>query len=127
MNRLEESLQIHADICDAVHQVILDENRHLKSAGRLPDEDFLGRKRAALANLTGSLTMLREVNEQAKATAPGLRALVEKVQQIIMRALLVDRENEQLLLKCSMRQNLAVPAPLRPTMNHLQRAYGAGR
>src|SRR3954451_18847996 len=121
MNELEESLHTHAEICDAMHQVILEENRFLKTAGRVPEDSFLMRKRAALAALSGSLAMLKTVHEQGKAAVPALRGLVEKVQQIIMRALLVDRENEQLLLKCSMRQSFVVPAAHKPSVTHLQR------
>ena len=125
MNELEESLQTHAEICDAMHQVVLEENRLLKTAGRVPEEAFLTRKRAALASLSSSLAMLKAVQEQGRASIPAARALVEKAQQVIMRALLVDRENEQLLLKCSMRQSFAVPTAMKPTLTHLQRAYGA--
>lgn len=122
---LEMTLQAHADICDEMHQVILEENRYLKTNGRPPEESFLVRKRNALMTLTGSVTMLQQLSAQARSTVPAIKALIEKVQQTIMRALLVDRENEQLLLKCSMRPHFTPVANVRPTATHLQRAYGA--
>jgi hypothetical protein len=122
---LEMTLQAHAQICDEMHQVILEENRFLKTAGRPPEESFLVRKRNALMTLSGSVAMLQGIGAQARSTVPAVKALIEKVQQTIMRALLVDRENEQLLLKCSMRPHMAQPVMVRPSATHLQRAYGA--
>ncbi len=39
-----------------------------------------------------------------------MRKTIEKAQQIVLEALLLDRENEQLLLKCALGQKAKGPA-----------------
>jgi hypothetical protein len=118
-------LQAHAAICEALHQLILKENRFLKSTGRLPDESILAAKRAALAELSASLTQLRLRSSDRLPADAG--ALATKAQQIVLKALLVDRENEQLLLKCTVGSSASRPAAPRPLAAHLQRAYASSR
>jgi hypothetical protein len=81
------------DLCEEVYQLMLDENRVLKASGQPPEESLLNRKRALLARLDESLGRLKGVAAQSKATTPELRAAMEKGQQSILRALLLDREN----------------------------------
>ncbi len=117
---LPEALRKHGEICESLHQVILRENRVLKNTGKAPDEDLLQAKRALLVELTASFAVIR-ARSAGRATAE-IRAAAEKAQQAIMKALLVDRENEQLLLQCEV-----VPRPvrvaIRPPAAQFQRAY----
>jgi hypothetical protein len=48
---------------------------------------------------------------------------MEKAQQIVLKTLLLDRENEQLLLKTTLPATRK-SVPLRPSATHLQRIYG---
>ena len=117
---LPDTLDHHAEICEAMHQIILDENRRLKVAGNPPDEASLQAKRATLAELSKSLTTIR--TQTCSPVTPAIRAAAARAQQTILKALLVDRENEKLLLKA-----ITVPPPpktaSRPPTAHFQRAY----
>jgi len=117
---LPDALHLHGEICESLHQLFLKENRGLKTTGNPPDEEFLRGKRAALAELTASLGHVRSY--PVDRATPGIRAAAEKAQQAILKALLVDRENEKLLLQCEF-----VPRPTvvvtRPPAAQFQRAY----
>ena len=121
---LPDTLHLHGEICETLHQLILKENRALKSTGQPPDESSLQVKRTALAELSESLARLRA--RPAGRATPEIRAAAEKAQQTILKALLVDRENEQLLLQCDTAPHTA-PAATRPHAAHFQRAYSIAR
>jgi hypothetical protein len=117
---LSDTLTLHYEICEAMHQIILMENRCLKSTGTPPDEVSLQAKRIKLAELSASLATI-QAQISSRPTAE-IRAASAKAQQAILKALLVDRENEKLLLKA-----IAAPVPpkttARPPAAHFHRAY----
>jgi hypothetical protein len=101
-----EAIQGHHALCDEIHRCILEENRFLRQQQRAPDAPLLERKRALLARLDASLENLRAV-PAASARDPEIRAQLEKSRARILQILQLDKENEQLLLRCSL-------APMRP-------------
>jgi hypothetical protein len=113
------ALQEHMAACELTYQLMLDENRLLKTTGAAPGDDFLAQKRAALKQLEDGLAMLRA--NAAGGGNPEDRAMVRKTQQIVLKALLLDRENEQLLLKCMARRR-EMPQ-VRPTLDQIRRIY----
>ena len=122
MNILE-TLQAHTDVCEEMYRLMLELNRTLKAGMQLPDSALLDRQRAGLATLEHSLTALRSHGGRAGNSSPELRSALEKCQRTILKALLLDRENEQLLLKNAMvRPRAAAPAKAAP--GHLARIYG---
>jgi hypothetical protein len=116
----ENALQDHMAACELTYQLMLDENRLLKTTGAPPGNDFLDQKRTALRQLELTLEMLR--GGVPGDNPPGVRALIQKTQQIVMKALLLDRENEQLLLKCTTPKRFEVPQ-VRPTLDQIQKIY----
>lgn len=119
---LPEALHLHGEICESLHQLILQENRSLKTTRKPTDETLLAAKRAALAELSASLAGVRS-RAIGRAT-PESRAAAAKAQQTILKALLVDRENEQLLLQCDTPPRPA-PAMTRPPAAQFQKMYAA--
>ncbi len=118
---LESILQDHTTLCSRIYDLMIEENRHLSTVGTAPDDALLERKRTLLAALTPSLDRLRSVTGQV--TAPETRSIIEKAMQTILKALLLDRENEQLLLKTTItRRGSGIQQ--RPAASHLQRIYG---
>lgn len=122
MNILE-SLQTHTDVCEEMYRLMLELNRTLKSSAPLPDALLLDRQRAGLATLGHSLTELQSHGGRVGSTSAALRGTMEKCQRTILKALLLDRENEQLLLKQAMVRPRAA-APARPAPGHLAKLYG---
>jgi hypothetical protein len=96
-----EALQEHHRLCDEIHQCVLDENRFLRQQQRAPDAALLDRKRALLQQLDTALSALRAL-PAASARDPEARAQLEKTRARILQILQLDKENEQLLLRCSL-------------------------
>jgi hypothetical protein len=120
-----QAIQEHHQLCDEIHQCVLDENRFLRTQQRAPDAPLLERKRTLLQKLDQSLAALRAV-PAASARDPELRAQLEKTRARILQILQLDKENEQLLLRCSL--NAARPAPAAGTaasgsVSMLQKIY----
>ncbi len=118
---LEATLQDHTALCGRIYDLMIEENRHLSTVGTPPDDSLLERKRGLLAALAPSVERLRAVG--GKVTSPEVRSCIEKAMQTILKALLLDRENEQLLLKSTLTRRSTVP-PARPDASQLQRIYG---
>jgi hypothetical protein len=113
------ALQQHQQLCEAIYQCSLDENRFLRQHQRVPGEALLARKRALLEQLDVSLTALR-VMPAASAREPSLQAGLENTRARILQILQLEKENEQLLLRCSLAGTAAgAPAPA-PASSMLQ-------
>jgi len=113
---------------------MLEENRLLKAAAATTaaggdgasvaplGDEFLDQKRAGLKRLESTLATLRTLNESPAGLSAQNRATIQKSQQIVLKALLLDRENEQLLLKSTMPPRRDIPQA-RPTLNQVRRLY----
>ena len=104
---------------------MLDENRFLRQEQRAPDAALIQRKSAILAKLDTSLAALRAV-PAASVRDPEMRAALEKTRARILQVLQLDKENEQLLLRCSLTASrptgASAPAPA-PSVSMLQKIY----
>ena len=118
------ALERHQQLCDAIHQCVLDENRFLRQHQRPPDAGLTKRKEALLAQLDASLEALR-AEPAASVRDAGAKALLEKSRARILQILQIDQENEQLLLRCSLAPaRTTSPAPgLTPSAAMLQKIY----
>lgn len=103
---VEETLDQHLALCEETYHFIFEENRILKQTGEPPDQEFLREKRGLLLRFDVSNQAL---NEADRTEARRFRPSIEKAQQVVLKTLLLDRENEQLLLKCTLGQK---PKPL---------------
>ena len=119
----ENTLLEHMAACELTYQLMLDENRLLKTTSTPPGDDFLRQKRSVLAQLEQALAMLRTLRDPMPELTARQRETVRKTQQIVMKALLLDRENEQLLFKCAMVSRRPAPPQARPTLDQIQRLY----
>ena len=105
-----EALQQHQELCNELHDLTLQENRFLQQFRRAPDADLLERKRKMITRLDETLAALRSApREGTNNTA--FRQAVEKTRSRILQILQLDKENEQLLLRCSLTGNRASAAP----------------
>jgi len=119
----ENVLMEHLAACELTYQTMLEENRILKATAAPPEDGFLSRKRTVLAQLEGALAMLRSLGDSPTALTAQQRATIMKTQQIVLKALLLDRENEQLLLKYTAPARRAAAPQVRPTLDQIQRLY----
>lgn len=118
------ALTHHAEVCDEIYELMLAENRALKASGRGMEDSMLNRKRAMLLSLTASLESVRDHSRLRESLSPELRGAMDKVQQIILKTLLLDRENEQLLLKTALQPKPTPPPGAAPAAAaQVQRIY----
>jgi hypothetical protein len=115
------ALQAHQTLCDEIHSVVLAENHHLRLHQRPPDTALLDRKRALLVRLDETLAALRAV-PAASARDPETRTQLENTRGRILQILQLDKENEQLLLRCSL-TGARSPANPAPSVTMLQKIY----
>lgn len=120
---LLETIQQHQRLCDEIHQCVLDENRFLRQHQRAPEAALAERKRELLRQLDEMLTALRALPAGAARDAE-TRDQLEKTRARILQILQLDKENEQLLLRCSLASAKPVAtAPISPSVSMLQRIY----
>ena len=117
------TLQAHHALCDEIHQDVLEENRFLRQHQRAPDQALIDRKRSRLDRLDQSLAALRSV-PAASVRDPETRDQLEKTRARILQILQLDKENEQLLLRCSLTGGRATPAAApAASVSMLQKIY----
>jgi hypothetical protein len=119
---LPDSLKAHTALCEEIYDLMIEENRFLRSSGRAPSNALLARKGALLGTLSFSIERLRAAMAEDSPTTPEIRTRVQDAQQTILKALLLDRENEQLLLKSTLQHRPAAPEIATPSQ--VNRAYG---
>ena len=116
------ALQSHQELCDEIYAAVLAENHHLRQHQRAPDTALLDRKRALLVQLDTTLEALRAV-PAASVRDPEARAQLEKTRARILQILQLDKENEQLLLRCSLVGRTAPTTSSAPSVSMLQKIY----
>ncbi len=112
----------HLEICGQLHELLLEENRVLRTTGALPPADLLEQKRSFLPRLDASLEKLREINAEGGRLSREVADAVGEGRKRLMQLLMLDRENERLLLKASLPPQVkAAYAPVIP--GQVARAY----
>ena len=115
-------LQQHQQLCEEIHGCVLGENRFLRQYQRVPDQAMFEQKRALLKKLDASLDELRTL-PAASVRDAATQAQLEKSRTRILQILQLDRENEQLLLRCSLAAPRPAGTPLAPNSALLQKIY----
>lgn len=113
---LTEVLIDYEERCLALYQLFLEENRHLRNHGRLPD-DYLARKQKVRDQIDRYVTTFREIRDAG--VQEHHRESILRMRSTMMKVLTLDRENERLLLgKSNDAPSVPVPA--------VARAYARG-
>jgi hypothetical protein len=117
---LPELLSRHLALCEELHALALEVNRILKQERRAPDAAWRERKQALAARFEASVAELK-----ARPRAAGERGgdLLERAREKSLQILHLDRENEQLLLRCSLNP-VRPDQPVPPSPSGAARAYG---
>ncbi len=115
----------HSTLCEEVYSLLLDENQILRGAGRLEESGILDKKRMLLKALDDSLQQMRAAaRATAVAKTPTLRSVAAKAQRVLLKAMLLDKENEQLLLKHALSSSSGeVQIIPKPTAKQVRKRY----
>jgi len=99
-------LQAYQTICDEALSLTTRENQALSVAGEYQPFEFYQLRRGLLPRLENALVQLRKWREIWLRASPAERAgcsevkvLFQSVQSLLMKLLLLDRENQQALLR----------------------------
>ena len=94
-----EIIKEHYNLCECVHQLLLEENSWLKVEKKPPEMDFLQRKKEIVDRLESSLANLEKLKPEFFSPFDDTKKLVGESHSKLLQIFYLDRENEELLLK----------------------------
>jgi hypothetical protein len=101
-----EDLRAHLALCHDVLTLAARENQVLVQAGEYTSFEFYRQRKNLLPRLEESLMALRkwrhrwqQASSAERAGCPEVQALFQSIQTLLMKVLLLDRENQQALLR----------------------------
>lgn len=97
-----ELLEDYQHLCETVQDLLIQESMSLKQ-GELPSADLLQKKADLLPQLEAGIQALKTVDK----LLPEDKKVAQKIQQKIMKMLMLDQENEKMLLALQMSQQLS--------------------
>jgi hypothetical protein len=103
---LVQDLRTHLALCQEVMSLAARENQSLSSTSGYVPFEFYQKRKNLLPRLEESLIALRkwrcrwqQADPAERAGCPEVKALFQSVQSLLMKVLLLDRENQQALLR----------------------------
>lgn len=104
--RLRVELERHGALCQELLSIVEQEGQALRSGAEgLPDDCRDAKKRLlpmlseSLAHLRQSRLAWQQLDADERARHPAIKSLLQKLQDLIMKIVILDRENEQNLLR----------------------------
>ena len=94
-----EVLKQHLDLCNDVHQLLLEENTWLKVQKKVPEMQFLDKKKTIVERLELSLANLKKLKPEFFSPFDDSKKLVGESHAKLLQIFYLDRENEELLVK----------------------------
>ena len=125
--KMGDDLRRHLALCQEVFSLVERENQSLREAGNGPELEMFQAKKDLLSRLNQSLNQIRQhrttwqkLDPAERAQFPEVAALLRQNQDLIMKIIVLDRENEQVLLRKGL-----VPARHLPPANRQRPHYVA--
>lgn len=119
----EDTLRFHIELCEKCYTLLQSENAHLKHEQSPPSAELLEQKKQLLEQLENSNQKLKTINESSTHLTATQKQLAQDAQKKIMKIFLLDRENEQLLLKFSVTQQQTPALPQQSNPDKVRDAY----
>jgi hypothetical protein len=101
-----EDLRLHLALCQEVLALVERENQSLRRAETGPEFETYQTKKALLPRLNQSLNQIRQhrttwqkLDPAERAQCPAVATLLRQNQDLIMKIIVLDLENEQALLR----------------------------
>jgi flagellar biosynthesis/type III secretory pathway chaperone len=126
-------LKQHFALCQELMVVVEREGQALRRTDTPPLFEFFQFKKTLLPRLNRSLDTLRKhriswqkFSLDERALHPGIGMLLRQNQDLIMKIILLDRENEQLLLRRGLVPARELPSPNRQRPHYVADLYRRG-
>jgi len=123
-------IQDHVDVCNNLLVLAQKAAEALKSATAFPSATILAERRALLSRLESSLRWLREkqplwhqLPTERRVRNDQMNQLLQTALDTIMRVLVLDRENEQNLLRRGLLPVRSLPAVERSRPHYVAQLY----
>lgn len=130
LQSLAGELQQHLRLCEEVHTLVRAENQQLKSAapedlqaGTQARKSFLDRLTGAQQQIADHKAAWLRLPASERARHPEIAALIRQNLDLIMKIVLLDRENEQLLLRHRLVPPSKLPPAQRQNPNYVAKLY----
>lgn len=124
------ALRQHLELAEESRVLVEREAQALQAAENLPSDGFTATKRSLLARLVKSLEELKQHRAEWQKLAPEERAqhpeippLLRANQDLIMKVIMLDRENEQALLRRGLVPPNHLPSAHRQRPHHVAELY----
>jgi flagellar biosynthesis/type III secretory pathway chaperone len=131
---LVDEIQQYFRVCEDVHAIVRRENQCLKSAEPQTIHQFQQSRRDVLERLTATQMRLAvhktswmRVPPAVRAKRPEVGNLIRQTLDLIMKTIVLDRENEQLLLRHQMVPANRLPSANRQNPHFVARLYKNNR
>ena len=116
LEQLANELRTHHNLCSSILVTVQHEHQQLKSGGVKDLKDFFKHRNGMLERINDAQQKLfaqkaawQQLTPEERAKQPEIAGLIQKNLDLIMKVVLLDRENEKLLL-----HNKLVPASRLP-------------
>lgn len=123
-------IQNHLDICTQLLALAQQEAETLKTASALPNPAIQTERRALLNRLISGLSMIsqkqglwRQLCNERRELKAQMNQLIQTTLDTIMRVLVLDRENEQALLRRGLLPAHSLPPVEQSRPNYVSRLY----
>lgn len=127
---LADDLEAHRKLCEGILALAERESASLNSAAERPEAELGASKKKFLAQLARSLDKIREHRIAWSRLEPAIRQgypeiaeLLRENQNLIMRILVIDRENEKGLLRKGLVPNKQIPSAARQQPHFVANLY----
>ena len=128
LSEFEHDLNTHRNLCEDILQLVENESSRLRSSEA--SEEASESKKKFLAQLSESLNKIREhrvcwlrLEPAVRQAHPEIAELLRENQNLIMRILVLDRENEQALLRKGLVPTRHVPSANRQRPHFVTSMY----
>ena len=129
-NNLADDLRAHHTLCLEIFDIVQREGEALRAAKGTSQFEFYQARKALFSRLNDSLERLRAHRAQwvrfsaaERAAIPSAPALLRQNQDLIMKIIVQDRENEQLLLRQGLAPASQLPSPNRQRPHYVAELY----
>ena len=134
LETLVDELRHYLRICEEIHSIVRRENQYLNSKEphaihqfQQVRKDILERLTDAQMRLSVHKTSWLRVSPSTRAKRPQVGHLIRQTLDLIMKTIVLDRENEQLLLRHQMVPPNRLPSANRQNPHFVARLYEGHR